>query len=43
VAVPAQPRVMSGRRRDDKRFGRRHVPFGQQNRRPIARPATRRG
>ena len=43
VAVPAQPRVMSGRRRDAKRFGRRHVPFGQQNRRPIARPATRRG
>ena len=43
VVAPAQARVMSGRRRDDKRFGRRHVPFGQQNRRPIARPATRRG
>jgi hypothetical protein len=43
VAVAAPVRVMSGRRREDKRFGRRRVPFSQSARRPIPRPERRRG
>lgn len=40
-AVPAPVRVMAGRRRDDRKFGRRRV--GQSARRPISRPERRRG